>query len=109
MNHPDGGRLGEFAIDHHQMFDNVGRDAKHRELELAMLGRQAKERVQGEMNDRCGLNGFYAEMRSVGENHGKEADHRAALKGVAIDRLANAIEERAFESAGDDEVNALDF
>ena len=108
MNHCDCGRLGKVAIDQHQMFHKVGRDAKHRELELAILGRQSKQLVQGEVNYGCGLNGFDVQVRSIGQQHGKQPHHRSTLKGVAMDLLAKSIEERAFESSSEDEVNVVD-
>jgi len=45
MSHSDSGRLGAVAIDHHQVFHKVGRDAKHRELELPMRRGQSKQGV----------------------------------------------------------------
>ena len=108
MDHPDGGRPGEFAIDHHQMFHEVRRDAEHRELELAMLGRQPEQVVQPEVNDGRVLGGLDMERRSIGQQHGEQPDHRSPSEGVAMDLLAESIEQRAFEPASDHEVNVSD-
>ena len=104
MDHPDGGRPGEFAIDHHQVFHEVRRDAEHRELELAMPGRQPEQVVQPEVNDGRVLGGLDMERRSIGQQHGEQPDHRSPSEGVAMDLLAESIEQRAFEPAGDHEV-----
>lgn len=93
MDHPDGGRPGEFAIDHHQMFHEVRRDAEHRELELAMLGRQPEQVVQPEVNDGRVLGGLDMEIRSIGQQHGEQPDHRSPSEGVAMDLLAESIEQ----------------
>ncbi len=62
MNDYDDGRLRKLAIDHNQLLDDVGGDAKHRELEVGMLGRQAKQFVQRQANNGCRLNGLDLEM-----------------------------------------------
>jgi hypothetical protein len=109
MNYCDSGRPGEIAIDHYQMFHKVRRDAKHRELKLAILRRQSKQLIQCESNYGCALDRFNADMRSILQQHGKQSHHRSTLKDVAMDLLAKPIEKRACESSGDDKVNVVDL
>ena len=71
MHDHDDGRLGKLAIDHHQLLDDVGGDAKHRELEVAMLGRQAQQFVQRQANNGRRFDGLDLQMRSIGQQHGK--------------------------------------
>src|SRR5215813_5966684 len=109
MNYSDSGRPGEFAIDHHQAFHNVGRDAKHRDLEIAMLGGQSKQVVQAEADYGCRLEGLDVEMRSTGQQYGKQPHHRPTSKDVGMDLLAKSIKQRSFESSGDNEVDLIDL
>jgi hypothetical protein len=103
MNHGDHGRLGQFSIDQHQPFDNVRRYAKYGELKVAVLGRQTKQIVQGQLGDGRGLYRLDVEMRSIDQQQGKESYDGSAMKGVRMDPLAKSIEYLARKSSRDHE------
>src|SRR5262249_29260083 len=108
MNHRDSGRLGKFAIDQRQMFHNVCRNTKHRQMKLALFGCQSKQLLNLELRCGCGLNSFDMEMRSTRQQHEKQPHRRSTRKGAAMDQLANLIEELPFESPSDDKIDAGD-
>jgi hypothetical protein len=67
----------------------------HRELELAMLGRQPEQVVQPEVNEGRVFGGLDMEIRSIGQQHGEQPDHRSPSEGVAMDLLQLASQRRA--------------
>ena len=109
VNYHDHGRLGKLAIDHDQLLDDVGGNAKHRELEVAVPGRQAQQFVQRQANNGCRLDGLDVEIGSIGQQHREQSRHRSAAEKAAVDFLSQPVKQHAFESSDDHKVNVVDF
>jgi hypothetical protein len=105
MDYSDDGRLGQFSIDNHEVFDNIGRDAEHRKLKIAVFGRQSKQIFQRESNDGGRLDRFDVKMRSIDQQQREQPNHSSPPKRIGMDLFAESIENGASKFSNDHEIH----